>query len=403
MTPNPSTSVPGQERLFGRDYTLTVLGTFFFMLNFTTFYLLPLFIQQIGGNETDIGFVSGSGWIISFICTPFSGVLVDRWGAKRLLLAGAALLGVGAAGYLFVQRVGPLIYLLRALQGVGLAAGLTAGYTLVAELSPASRRGESYGFYMVFTLSPHAIGPWAGEGLVSISGFPALFGAAAAYALLSVLLGAFIRGRADGSDPAPSSSLSALLVRRDLWPVMWTVMLTGSSFGAVLTFVPTYLKSRGFETIGFFFVTYTVVAVLIRIFLTGLSDRWGRRRILLPNLLGMAVVLVLLALARDLWGFVAAAFFFGTSQGFVMPTLGALVIDRANPSDRGRTMGLFSGFFHLGVFLNSTALGGVAARFGYPVVYWIAAAMALGGLAFFARFDPSRSPEPDRVGPAAAP
>ena len=66
-------------------------------------------------------------------------------------------------------------------------------------------------------------------------------------------------------------------------------------------------------------------------------------------------------------------------------------------------MGLFSGFFHFGVFLNSAALGGVAARFGYPVVYWIAAAMALVGVAFFARFDPSRSPDPDRLGPAAAP
>ena len=268
MTADPSTSPPSREKLFGRDYTLTVLGTFFFMLNFTTFYLLPLFIQRIGGNETDIGFVSGSGWIISFICTPFSGVLVDRWGAKRLLLAGAALLGVGAAGYLFVQQVGPLIYLLRAIQGVGLAAGLTAGYTLVAELSPASRRGESYGFYMVSTLSPHAIGPWAGEGLVLISGFPALFGVTAAYALLSVLLGAFIRGRADDSDPAPSSSLPALLVRRDLWPVMGTVLLTGSSFGAVLTFVPTWPGLRDHRVL----FHHLHGAVLIRIFLTGRLD-----------------------------------------------------------------------------------------------------------------------------------
>jgi hypothetical protein len=57
----------------------------------------------------------------------------------------------------------------------------------------------------------------------------------------------------------------------------------------------------------------------------------------------------------------------------------------------------------LGIFFISTAPGGVAARFGYPAVYWIAAAMALGGLAFFARFDPSRSPGPDRLGRVAAP
>jgi MFS family permease len=166
-----------------------------------------------------------------------------------------------------------------------------------------------------------------------------------------------------------------------------TVFFTGSGFGAVLTFVPTYLKSRGFESVSFFFVTYTVTAVAIRVFFAKLSDRWGRRRVILPNLVGMVLVLVLLALARDVTLFVAAAFLFGACHGFIMPTLGAQIVDRVGARDRGKALGLYSGVFHLGIFLNSSILGNVAAQAGYPWVYWISAAAALGGVVIFAAFD----------------
>lgn len=360
------------------------------MLNFTSFYLLPLLIQKVGGNEADIGFVSSAGWIASVVGTPLSGVLVDRWGRKGLLLAGAALLAAGGLGYLLVHRVGPLMYLLRVLQGVGLAAGLTAGYALVADLAPAARRGEAYGIFTVATLAVHALGPVMGEGFVLAWGFPALFVAAGGYGAVSLLLGLLVRPPASRPERAPSSSLWALLAQRGVWPVLGTMLLMGSSFGAVLTFVPTYIKSRGHQTVSFFFVTYTGVAVLIRVFLSRLSDRLGRRRVILPNLLAMAAVLCVLAWAGSVALFTAAAFLFGTSQGFLHPALGALVVDRVRAGDRGRALGLFSGVFHLGIFLNSVSLGSVAARFGYPAVYWISAGLALGCVAFFARFDPSR-------------
>jgi MFS family permease len=172
---------------------------------------------------------------------------------------------------------------------------------------------------------------------------------------------------------------------------MGTSLLVGSGFSAILTFVPTYLKARGFETVGFFFVTYTAVAVFIRIFFAKLSDRWGRRRIVVPNLFGMVAVLTILALADHTTLFVIAALIFGTNQGFLHPTLGALVVDRVDTASRGRALGLFSGLFHLGIFLNSSILGSVAARYGYPRLYWISAAVALASLMFFALFDPSKT------------
>jgi predicted MFS family arabinose efflux permease len=391
MTQSVSSLPPHRETLLQRDFVLTVAATFFYMLNFISFYLLPLIVKSLGGNEIDIGFVSGTGWITSVVCTPFVGILVDRWGRKVFLLTGAAFLTAAGMGFFWVDRIGPLIYFLRVLQGVGLATGLTAGYALVADLTPTSRRGEAYGVFMVATLAPHALGPWLGEQALNLGGPSAFFGVTVGYGILSLVLGGFVRPPMAQPSQVPSSSLLGLLFRRDLWPVMGTSLLVGSGFSAILTFIPTYLKFRGFESVGFFFVTYTVVAVVIRTFFAKLSDQWGRRRVIVPNLFGMVAVLSFLALAEHTTLFVIAALIFGTNQGFLYPTLGALVVDRVDTASRGRALGLFSGLFHLGVFLNASIMGNVAARFGYPRLYWLSAAVALFSLFFFALSDPSKT------------
>ena len=95
-----STSSSVRSGLYYRDFILNILATFVFMLNFTTFDLLPLLIKHIGGTEADIGFIAAMGWIVSFAFTPISGMLIDRWGGKRMLLAGAVLMTLGGAGFL---------------------------------------------------------------------------------------------------------------------------------------------------------------------------------------------------------------------------------------------------------------------------------------------------------------
>jgi predicted MFS family arabinose efflux permease len=105
----------------------------------------------------------------------------------------------------------------------------------------------------------------------------------------------------------------------------------------------------------------------------------------------MVAVLSFLALAEHTTLFVIAALIFGTNQGFLYPTLGALVVDRVDTASRGRALGLFSGLFHLGVFLNASIMGNVAAHFGYPRLYWFSAAVALFSLFFFALSDPSKT------------
>lgn len=389
MTRVRSARKAGRPKLFVRDFVLTVSANFFLFLTFTSFYLLPLIIQKMGGDEVDIGSMSGAGWLAAGVFMVAMGGLLDRWGRKGFLLGGIALLAGASLGFLAVGEVGLWMWVLRVLQGMGMATGFNAASALVADLAPVSRRGEGYGVFLVSTLSAHAVGPVIGERVMGAGGFPAFFAVVAGYGIVALFLGAFLRAPRAGRTSSPGASLAALSVRPGLWTILAASFLFGASFAAVLTFVPTYLKSRGFATVGFFFLAYTASAVVVRAFFSTLSDRWGRRRVILPSLGGMVVVLVLLALARGTATFVAAGVLFGMSQGFFYPTMGALTMDRVSAGDRGRVLGLFNGSFHLGVFAGSSALGPVAAWAGYPAMYGVSAAVAFGCVLLFVRFDPS--------------
>ena len=108
----------------------------------------------------------------------------------------------------------------------------------------------------------------------------------------------------------------------------------------------------------------------------------------------MTLVVSVLAVAGQMATFVVAAILFGISQGLSLPNLTALLIDRVKEMERGRVLGLSTGFFHLGIFLNTSSMGVVAAKFGYGTLYGLSAVIAVAGVVLFAICDPSSRNQP---------
>src|SRR5207248_6445156 len=73
-------------------------------------------------------------------------------------------------------------------------------------------------------------------------------------------------------------------VSRLQWVVILTMTLAGMGFGAVTTFIPTFVRNAGFGRVGFFYGTYSLTAILTRVVGGGLSDSLGRRAVILPAL-----------------------------------------------------------------------------------------------------------------------
>lgn len=109
-----------------------------------------------------------------------------------------------------------------------------------------------------------------------------------------------------------------------------------------------------------------------------LSDRFGRRPVILISIFGLAVDWVLMALAPNLWWLAVGRIIGGiTSSSFT--AVYAYLADIIPPEGRAKAYGLVGAAFSAG-FIAGPALGGVLGEWGPRTPFWVAA--ALSGLAF---------------------
>ena len=202
---------PPDRSLYTKPFVLAAAGNFLFFASLNVYTLLPLYIQQLGGREGQIGTIMAMYSIAAIVCQLGTGPLVDRFGRKPFLLLGAALTIAVSTTFVFSTRLGWHFYLLRFLQGAAFAGFMTSNLTLLADLAPASRRAEAVGVFGVSGLVTIALAPAAGEMVLRAYGFRALFVGAAllGIATLAVCLATDV--------PAPM----AVEASRRLGPGFW--------------------------------------------------------------------------------------------------------------------------------------------------------------------------------------
>ena len=372
-------------------------ANFCFFLTFTSFFLLPLHVRALGGTERTIGLVMGTSGLAGLVSVLAVGALLDRFGRRIFLLGGIATMSAASGAFLLVGRIGPAIFVLRAVQGLAFAAGFNAASTLAAEFAPEGRRAAALGLFGVSTLATHALAPTLGEQLVRLGGFPALFVAATVFSAVGLAVAWPL------PDDAPARARAAVPLRAtaELSTAIATVACCGVAFGAVITYVPTFVQDAALGPVATFFLSYTAAAVLTRVSAGGLGDSLGRRTVVLPALGLLALSIALLATVRSALALATAGLLFGTAQGFVYPTLNAFTIDLAEPGQLGRTQTLYNGAFNLGTTAGSMALGPVAHAFGHRAMFLVAAGAAAAALAVFALGASRVSPERPTPAPSA--
>lgn len=371
-----------QERLFTRNYSLLTISNFFFFLSYSSYQLLPLHIKALGGGESVIGAVMGTASFSALLLMPLIGIWLDRLGRRPFLFLGQSLMGLSAIGFLLAGSSFWLFGLLRFLQGLGVACFFPASGALVADSAPRGQLARALGFYGISGLVTHAVAPASGELVIRLGGFLPLFGLTAGYGVLSLLLLARLEERAA---PREASALPLLRVlsSRDLRPALLTAILVGGALGSLLIYAPTFIRSRGVEWIGPFYLAYTAMAISVRVFFGGVSDRFGYRRTILPALVGLAAGLGLFSGAGSLLAFAATGLVNGACHGFLYPALGALAFSRMGAADRGKVMALFAGSFNLGMTVAVFGNGFLAEAWGYGPMYLLTGGVVLAGATLF--------------------
>lgn len=362
-------------RLSGSFVRVTI-ANFFFFLNFASFFLLPLYLQELGADRSTIGAVMGTNGLAALCFLPVVGRWIDQFGRRRFLIGGAAGMGIAAACFPMIDAVGPGLYALRVLQGFSFASAFTATTTYAAVLAPAASRARALGVFGLSTLLTHAIAPSLGEEIIHRAGFAALFYGAAACTGVVIVIALGLPRDAGGSTAVTGATGKGGIGRKH-WVIAGTTILAAMGFGTVMTFVAAYVHSEDLGRVAFFFAAYTTAAIAVRITGAGLSDTWGRRWVILPTLAALGVAILALSLARNTAFLMVAGLMFGSAQGINYPTLHAYMVDISRDMNLGRAQALFNGAFNLGVTSSAFVFGIVAERFGYRPMFVLAAAMPL--------------------------
>ncbi len=159
--------------------------------------------------------------------------------------------------------------------------------------------------------------------------------------------------------------------------VIWTtVAIDLIGFGIVLPILPQYAErfGAGAALIGVLSASFSLAQLLFAPFWGRLSDRYGRKPIILVSLFGTAAGSLLTGIAGSIWILFLGRIIDGIS-GASVSVAQAAVADLSAPSQRARLMGLVGAAFGVG-FVAGPAIGALAALGGAHIPFFIAAAIA---------------------------
>jgi DHA1 family tetracycline resistance protein-like MFS transporter len=166
-------------------------------------------------------------------------------------------------------------------------------------------------------------------------------------------------------------------VTRPLFIIFLTIFVNLIGFGIIIPLLPFYAQTFGASpfVIGLLFAAFSICQLIAAPALGDLSDRYGRRPVLIFSLAGTVVSFAMLAVAHSVAMLFAARIVDGLSGGNIS-TARAYVADVTEPKDRARAYGVIGAAFGLG-FILGPAISGVLAGVSYTAPIWTAAAVTL--------------------------
>lgn len=164
--------------------------------------------------------------------------------------------------------------------------------------------------------------------------------------------------------------------------VMMTVMIDAMGIGLMVPVMPDLIRevnggglSEAALWGGVLTATFAVMQFLFGPAMGSLSDRYGRRPVLLISLLVMAADYVVMALAGTIWLLLAGRVVGGITAA-TQSTAYAYMADISAPDERTKNFGLIGAAFGLG-FVIGPLIGGLLAEYGTRAPFWAAGALAL--------------------------
>lgn len=322
-----------------------------------------------------------------------SGQLADRWGRKHVLVVGwliglpVPFMIIGAPNWEWIIAANVLL---------GLSQGFAWSMTVIMKIDlvgPKSR-GLAVGLnefagYFAVGATAFLTGYLASQyGLRPVPIYLGVFYAVAG-TLLSILIvhdtrhHVELEAKGAAKDASPLSFRDVFLLTsfkdRNLFAASQAGLVNNLNDGMSWGIFPLFFAGLGLgvERIGIIKAIYPMVWGITQVVTGPLSDRWGRKGLIVGGMWVQAGGLILTAVSSAFSGWMIASVLLGLGTAMVYPSLIAAVSDAAHPSWRARSLSVYRFWRDLGYAIGALSAGLIADRFGFA-----AAIYAIGALTF---------------------
>jgi MFS family permease len=385
---------------------VVVLIVFVIMLGFGIIApILPLYARSFGVSYDAASLLISAFAFMRLVSDPVVGPIVDRYGERLCAMIGVVAVGVSAvlAG---MASSFPLVVVFRAAGGAGSSLLFAALYSYLLKVVPSHRMGRTMSiFYGALNVGIIAGGPLG--GLVAHAwGLASPLFIYAGLCFFSGLL--YLRFMPDPnvatqrkSDPVPLMAPELPVWRRTRSQVIQlmkrpafvtTVVLNMAFFWVVAggydTLVPLFAREGlGMSPVGVGAVFgLAVTGEFMVLYAAGsMSDRIGRKPVLLVSLASLALMMAVLGWAASPVMLGVLIFVVGLTSGATAATPAAMLSDVVPESGSGTAVGMFRFFGDLGFVLGPLVGGVSAGAFGFKWAFALMAAPVLLALALVIR------------------
>ncbi|HYZ05420.1 MAG TPA: MFS transporter [Rubrobacter sp.] len=371
---------------------LLLMGTLGISTAFGMLLLLPLYVQQLGGDEADFGVVLSAAAVPAVLCI---GLLIRFPQVLRphvVVALAIATYGIGAVGASLVTRGWTPLIGIGVLLGTAWAVVYAATPMVMSAMVTDEGRAAYFGYLTGTQQVGIGAGPVISRFLVETPlGFRGTFLVAGVVCLVAVVLTLVVgvlvsdAGRDAGKEGVGGDGSSAVsfgaAIRRILGSEaafsLAMILLFACLFTTMTSFQPTFAGARGLDY-SVFYVAYTVAVIFSRFVLAVLTTRFDSRLVIAASVSVMALAVAsFLAVGSTTLFYGISSALLGLGYGLALPSVQAQAVNVSEERVRPRVLPMGGMLFQGAILGFPLVAGWVITGFGYRVLFAVLLAFAL--------------------------
>lgn len=383
MTPEPAQKPPIPRPVWFLGWTSLFTDASTEMI----YPLLPVYLSRVlGATAVSLGIIEGVAEGVNSLLKVVAGYWSDRVRRRRPIVIGGYALSSIARPFIAITTTWPQVLIIRALDRVGKGIRGAPRDVMLARFATPTTRGRIYGFHRAMDHTGAIVGPLVATVILFFvpGQYRLLFGLTAIPGAIAVALLFFV-----DEDEAPADTRTTAKPQLPT-PKTKAVGLPGrvvALLGVLLVFglgnsADAFLLLRLSDVLGgatfvpLLWAGIHVVKASLSTWGGGLSDQFGRKRMIIAGWIVYALVYFGFAMSTSASVFIAWFLFYGVYFALAEGAEKALVADLTPADRRGAAFGWYNATTGFGTLVASILFGYLYDRFGAPVAFMTGAALA---------------------------